>query len=54
VIAQILTANGDELFYYTFTKEDETHIREIDFLLHLSTKIGQLMVLSFKHEKHQN
>ena len=22
--------------------------------VHLSTKIGQLMVLSFKHEKHQN
>ena len=32
-VAQILTANGNELFYYTFPSETSRHNYEIDFLI---------------------
>ena len=54
VIAQILTANGDELFYYTFTKEDETHIREIDVLLPRKNKICPVEVKSSGYKVHKS
>ncbi len=33
IVAQILTCNGNELFYYTFFNETSRHNYEIDFLL---------------------
>ncbi len=33
VVAQLLVANGDELFYHTFMNESSRHNYEIDFLL---------------------
>ncbi len=54
VIAQILTANGDELFYYTFSKEGDTHIREIDFLLSRKNKICPIEVKSSGYKVHKS
>lgn len=33
VVAQLLTCNGNELFYYTFFNESSRHNYEIDFLI---------------------
>ena len=33
VVAQMLTASGNKLFYYTFPSETSNHLYEIDFLL---------------------
>ncbi len=45
LIAQILTATGNKLFYYTWPK-DEKHNYEIDFLLSRGTKIDPIEVKS--------
>ena len=38
-VAQMLAAEGNELFYYTFPNETTKHNYEIDFLISRSNKI---------------
>lgn len=46
MVAQMLKAAGNELFYYTFPKETSNHHYEIDFLLARKNKICPLEVKS--------
>lgn len=52
VVAQILAANGNELFYYTFANETSRHNYEIDFLLARKNKICSLEVKSSGYRTH--
>ncbi len=52
VVAQILTANGNELFYHTFMNETSRHNYEIDFLLARKNKICPLEVKSSGYKTH--
>lgn len=52
VVAQILTANGNELFYYTFANETSRHNYEIDFLIARKNKICPLEVKSSGYKAH--
>lgn len=51
LVAQMLTAAGNKLFYYTFQK-DEKHFYEIDFLLARGSKICPIEVNSSGYKKH--
>lgn len=51
LIAQMLTASGNKLFYYTWAK-DEKHNYEIDFLLSRGAKIAPVEVKSSSHKSH--
>lgn len=51
LVAQMLTALGDKLFYYTFPA-DEKHIFEIDFILSRGTKIVPIEVKSSGYKTH--
>lgn len=51
LVAQMLTASGNELFYYTWAK-DETHNYEIDFLLSCGAKICPIEVKSSDYKSH--
>lgn len=51
IIAQMLTAAGNKLFYYTWAK-DETHNYEIDFLLSRGSKICPIEVKSSGYNTH--
>ena len=52
VVAQILAANGNELFYYTFLKVPSRHNYEIDFLLARKNKICPIEVKSSGFKAH--
>lgn len=52
VVAQILAANGNELFYYTFLKAPSRHNYEIDFLLARKNKICPIEVKSSGFKAH--
>lgn len=52
VVAQILTASGNELFYYTFMNETSRHNYEIDFLLSKGNKICPLEIKSSGYKTH--
>lgn len=52
VVAQILTANGNELFYYTFMNESSRHNYKIDFLLAKGNKICPLEIKSSGYKTH--
>lgn len=52
VIAQILRANGKELFYYTFPSETSNHNYEVDFLLTNGSKIQPIEVKSSGYKTH--
>ena len=52
VVAQILAANGNELFYYTFLKAPSRHNYEIDFLLAQKNKICPIEVKSSGFKVH--
>ncbi len=52
VVAQMLAANGNELFYYTFPNEKTRHNYEIDFLLTRKNKICPLEVKSSGYRTH--
>lgn len=43
-VAQMLTAKGNNLFYYTMKSETSNHLYEIDFLLSNGTKINPIEV----------
>lgn len=53
VIAQMLAASGNKLFYYTWPK-DETHNYEIDFLLSRGAKLHPLEVKSSGYKTHKS
>ena len=50
-MAQMLTASGNELFYYTWSK-DATHNYEIDFLVSRGSKICPIEVKSSGYKSH--
>lgn len=52
VVAQILTANGNALFYHTFMNETSRHNYEIDFLLARKNKVCPLEVKSSGYKTH--
>ena len=54
VVAQILAAKGDNLFYYTFPSESGRHNFEIDFLLARKNKICPLEVKSSNYKTHNS
>lgn len=51
LVAQMLTASGNNLFYYTFEK-DEKHSFEIDFLLSKGNKICPIEIKSSGYKTH--
>jgi predicted AAA+ superfamily ATPase len=53
MIAQMLAASGNKLFYYTWHK-DETHNYEIDFLLSRGTKLHPIEVKSSGYKSHKS
>lgn len=52
VVAQMLTANGNKLFYHTWPTESGKHNYEIDFLLSRGTKITPVEVKSSSYKTH--
>lgn len=54
VVAQMLVANGNELFYYTMLNEVSRHNYEIDFLLARKNKVCPLEVKSSGYKTHKS
>ncbi len=52
VVAQILKANGNALFYYTFLDEKSRHNFEIDFLLARKNKVCPIEIKSSGYKTH--
>lgn len=52
IVAQMLTAAGNELFYYTFPTGKGNHNYEIDFLLARHSKICPIEVKSSTYRRH--
>lgn len=53
-VAQMLTAKGNNLFYYTIKSETSNHLYEIDFLLSNGTKINPIEVKSGNYREHKS
>lgn len=51
-VAQILTANGRDLYYHTWKKPDSTHYYEIDFLVIHKHKVVPIEVKSSSLKRH--
>ena len=54
IVAQVLAANGNELFYYTFLNESSHHNYEIDFLLSRENKICPIEIKSSGYKTHKS
>lgn len=54
LIAQMITASGRELYYYTWEKEESTHYYEIDFLISQGAKVSAIEVKSSGTGKHES
>lgn len=52
MVAQMLYASGNKLFYYTFPKDNSTHNYEIDFILVKKNKICPIEVKSSGYKTH--
>lgn len=52
VVAQMLRASGNELYYYTFPKEASSHKYEIDFLLARKNKVCPIEIKSSGYRVH--
>ncbi len=52
IVAQMLHASGNKLFYYTFPKENSTHNYEIDFILAKKNKVCPIEVKSSGYKTH--
>ncbi|MBR3346076.1 MAG: DUF4143 domain-containing protein, partial [Solobacterium sp.] len=52
VVAQMLIAEGNELFYYTFPNESTKHNYEVDFLLARRNKVCPVEVKSSGYKTH--
>lgn len=54
VVAQMLVAKGDNLFYYAMNSETSNHLHEIDFLISVSDKICPIEVKSGNYRGHKS
>ncbi len=54
LVAQMLIANGHELYYYTWASPTSNHLYEIDFLLSDETKITPIEVKSSGYKTHKS
>lgn len=54
VVAQILTAKGNNLFYYTMACDTSNHLYEIDFLISSGDKICPIEVKSGNYRSHKS
>lgn len=54
IVAQILAANGNELYYHTFMNEESRHNYEIDFLIAEKNKICPIEVKSSGYRSHKS
>ena len=52
IVAQILAANGNELFYHTFMNPESRHNYEIDFLIARKNKICPIEVKPSGYKSH--
>ncbi len=52
--AQMLTARGNNLFYYTMGSETSNHLYEIDFLISAGDKISPMEVKSGNYRSHKS
>ncbi len=54
MVAQMLVAKGNNLFYYTFKSDTSNHLYEIDFLLANDNKIDPIEVKSGNYREHKS
>lgn len=54
VVAQILVAKGNNLFYYTMQSDTSNHLYEIDFLISSGDKINPIEVKSGNYREHKS
>lgn len=54
IVAQILIAEGNNLFYYTMKSETSNHLYEIDFLISVGDKICPIEVKSGNYRVHKS
>ena len=54
VVAQILTASGNKLYYHTWQSETSNHLYEVDFLLSRGSKLWPLEVKSSGYKSHKS
>ncbi|MCC8101295.1 MAG: AAA family ATPase [Clostridiales bacterium] len=54
VVAQMLTAKGNHLFYYTMESGTSNHLYEIDFILSSGNKINPVEVKSGNYRNHKS
>ena len=54
VIAQMLAAKGDELYYHTFPSETSNHNYEIDFVISRKNKICPIEAKAADYHKHKS
>ena len=54
VVAQMLTAKGNNLFYYTMQSDTSNHLYEIDFLISKGDKINPIEVKSGNYRSHKS
>ena len=54
IVAQMLTASGNPLFYHTWPSETSNHNYEVDFLLSRGTKLWPLEVKSSGYRTHKS
>ena len=52
VVAQMLRASGNQLFYYTFPTETGKHNNKVDFLLSRRNKLCPIEVKSSGYKRH--
>ena len=54
VVAQMLIAKGNNLFYYTMPSDTSNHLYEIDFLISQGDKISPMEVKSGNYREHKS
>lgn len=54
VVAQMIVANGRELYYHTWRKENSTHSYEVDFLVSVKNKVVPIEVKSSAARNHES
>ena len=54
VVAQILTASGNKLYYHTWQSETSNHLYEVDVLLSRGSKLWPLEVKSSGYKSHKS
>jgi predicted AAA+ superfamily ATPase len=54
IVAQVLTAGGNKLFYHTWPSTTSNHNYEVDFLLSRGTKLWPLEVKSSGYKTHKS